>query len=973
MSTAPRISVPLSDGWSVPLFLEQLAWVGTNARVISAVGPEGLVRSFMRSESATAHIHFGPVGFVDITGMRKAVGKVTGGKGLRHLVMWSPSADGVVRSQETPSAIVWDGSLEDAVFRRLDKGMTVPLLPEWREALVTELVNRRLVVPWNTWSWDGAAGPVGFDVGVTDDQLRAVVGEMVRAGELAIPDGLPGPAQFVENYAGQVTAYLSDWGKTMAEHLLARTGVRHDPGSELPALLTDLKRPLFRTQADACAAILKTYEAGDRAVWLSGTTGVGKTSMGLAVGRALIEGGSGRILAMVPPHLLKKWEREAKTVLPDVAVHQVNSWQDALAAIPDLSRQPETSELWLVGRDQAKYSHFWRPCFGQSRARARRLRRTLRSEEAPDVPEVVLTCPDCGEVLARHTGRKKATWVFLGEEDFANRTTRNAWCPKCHASLWEATGPRRVSFAKIWKRGIRGRQPFDLLILDESHEEKGDSEQGRTFGRLVPLARRVLLQSGTLIGGKASDLFFLLARTIPDRLKAHGYQYEEPMGFVKAYGSRVFRFESNTNGKMAREGGARHEAGNEKPGIHPAVYGDWLMPRTVFVSLEDVGVDLPPYEERVMQLGMSEEQVLVYQAAIASAKQAIFQRLFANGKTEWSEELDKRLLQYIVQFALAFPDRTWSSTPATLRDGTLLWDGSMTVPESELTPKEDWLWRYAVAERARQRRVMVYVQNTQTYDVSVRLGQVMAKHGLRVARLTRAVRPEEREDWLAERAQRGVDVVVTHPRLVSTGLDFTGKSNFPSLVFGQTGYNLNELRQASGRSWRIGQTEPVEVTYLAYKDTIQTVALQLMGAKLVAAQALEGKFSEDGLSSLGYSQNDALKLAKALFDEIEDVADLGAVWRVIGDGEKVSAPALVSADMPLTRAEGTPEPILAPVIVPLGRPVALPAPMVQANEVGGALSQAAVPRRPVSKSESRRRDEMRRLYGGGLFGEEWAS
>jgi hypothetical protein len=50
--------------------------------------------------------------------------------------------------------------------------------------------------------------------------------------------------------------------------------------------------------------------------------------------------------------------------------------------------------------------------------------------------------------------------------------------------------------------------------------------------------------------------------------------------------------------------------------------------------------------------------------------------------------------------------------------------------------------------------------------------------------------------------QAGVEVVVCHPKLVETGLDLLA---FPTLYFYETGYSLHTLRQASRRSWRIGQ------------------------------------------------------------------------------------------------------------------------------------------------------------------------
>jgi hypothetical protein len=41
-------------------------------------------------------------------------------------------------------------------------------------------------------------------------------------------------------------------------------------------------------------------------------------------------------------------------------------------------------------------------------------------------------------------------------------------------------------------------------------------------------------------------------------------------------------------------------------------------------------------------------------------------------------------------------------------------------------------------------------------------------------------------------------------------------------------------------TWRVGQTKPVEVIFSSYKDTLEDLALSLMGRKLYAAQLLYG-------------------------------------------------------------------------------------------------------------------------------------
>ena len=69
----------------------------------------------------------------------------------------------------------------------------------------------------------------------------------------------------------------------------------------------------------------------------------------------------------------------------------------------------------------------------------------------------------------------------------------------------------------------------------------------------------------------------------------------------------------------------------------------------------------------------------------------------------------------------------------------------------------------------------------------------------------------EREEWI--QSFKG-DVLITHPRNVQTGLDLI---QFPEVVWYQQDYSVYVVRQASRRSWRIGQKDPVNVHHLYYK------------------------------------------------------------------------------------------------------------------------------------------------------------
>jgi len=144
--------------------------------------------------------------------------------------------------------------------------------------------------------------------------------------------------------------------------------------------------------------------------------------------------------------------------------------------------------------------------------------------------------------------------------------------------------------------------------------------------------------------------------------------------------------------------------------------------------------------------------------------------------------------------------------------------------------------------------------------------------------LTTDVPPESRESWYERQLCAGVQAVICHPKLVQTGLDLI---DFPTILFYETGYSIYVLRQASRRSWRIGQRLPVKVKYLHYAETMQESCLRLMGKKLLVSLAMEGKFSSEGLQAINDEDDILMAMARELVTEkgIGESAD--AVWATV--------------------------------------------------------------------------------------------
>jgi hypothetical protein len=233
---------------------------------------------------------------------------------------------------------------------------------------------------------------------------------------------------------------------------------------------------------------------------------------------------------------------------------------------------------------------------------------------------------------------------------------------------------------------------------------------------------------------------------------------------------------------------------------------------------------------------------------------------------------------------LAYPDRPFGFgdligrefNPETQRREPFLIASTPDLDQNFVYAKERRLIEEIKSSIERGRSVQVFAVYTQKRDVTRRLESILAKEGIRVAVLTTEVAPEQRESWYERQLQAGMQVCIAHPRLVQTGLDLWAMAD---IFFAETGYSIYTLRQASRRSWRIGQKRNVNVKFFYYAGTMQEACLRLMGKKLLVSLAMEGKFATDGLQAIDDGDDILMTMARELVMEkgIGETAD--AVWK----------------------------------------------------------------------------------------------
>jgi superfamily II DNA or RNA helicase len=661
--------------------------------------------------------------------------------------------------------------------------------------------------------------------------------------------------------------------------------------------LRELLRQPFPAQTIAIMGLAKRWEHARTAMVIA-ECGTGKTLISLGGIHVHTAGEPFTALAMVPPHLVEKWAREAFLTLPGIRVfviddfrnggdeskaHGVNEVQlrkrqiireglrTTLSELRLRGSSPNSRQRWMslcrrsslfiVGRERAKLGYFWRHAY-------------QLPHSGPYMGCVVNA--DTGRPVVVESGRLTAA-------DFDNvklaeivERRGDKLCRPMHSALWQADSDKIRRMAPIEFIGRYMRGWFDYAICDEIHQLAGDTAQGNALGTLAACASRIVGLTGTLLGGFADDLFNTLFRLEAGKMKQHGYEWGTTgrSAFTQDYGvlETITKVEPADNrcSKAKTTSSIRR-----KPGASPLLFGEFLMQLCAFVFLEDISDELPPYEESYISVPMDDDMREAYQELEEDMREALKKH-----------RGNRCVLSTMLNTLLVYPDHPHGlgTLYGSEFDSELKRKVSFVIaeprdlPQDRLYSKERRLLQEIKMELAQGRRCQVFAVYTHKHDVTARLQKILSDEGIRSAVLRATVGTSKREAWYARQLESGVQVVIAHPKLVETGLDLL---EFPTIIFYESGYSLHTLRQASRRSWRIGQKSPVRVKFMCQEGTMQTACLRHMGKKLLVALTMEGKFAGEGLQSIDEDDDMLSAMARELVERngIGETAD--AVWKAL--------------------------------------------------------------------------------------------
>lgn len=489
-------------------------------------------------------------------------------------------------------------------------------------------------------------------------------------------------------------------------------------------------------------------------------------------------------------------------------------------------------------------------------------------------------CSECGESLWKHYVPTRYScfkeWTVY-EEKLLDAIRSNNQYEVNRVKLEQPEirkrkgNPRKVAAIQYIKRKMKNF--FDIAVIDELHKLKGsNSAQGNSLAGLVAASKKCIAGTGTLFGGKAEDIYSLLWRLFPHEMVQYGFKYNENMKFNYEFGNvekiTYSKKGSNKefNNKNSHGGILRAPSLKVKPGISPFILGMFLLHNTVLLRLLDVWmnpvelVDVPtilvPMNKELEEA--NKDMTYHFEKAISMYK--------SDGKS------GALYLSYS-QTGVSYPDNPFTYPDITLKTDKgreLIWSPHKLDP-SNLLPKEQEIIKVLQQEVNENRPSIVYVCDTGSSkagrDVQPRLKKVFEENveGANVAILrSNTVAADSRTEWIAQKVNNGVNIIICSIRLVEVGIDLIMT---PTIMFYQFDWSMFIMAQAAKRAFRIGQEQECRLFYFAYSNSFQEAMAQLIAEKNRASQAINGTVSSEGLSAM---LGDSGDLQTALIKQIQN-------------------------------------------------------------------------------------------------------
>ncbi len=823
----------------------------------------------------------------------------------------------------------------DELYAELDRKLSVPLIPEFKDYFISELINRKLLQQLTVYSLGLKFEAWHMKISEDESEVTKVLEDGLKSGAITIPGTKSGNLAVFNNIK-TFTQYLDEFGSVVAERIKNCFPPRFNPAEEPVApeitevndcVRSNAGYSLFDAQLGAAEALKRQLET-DKMALLVAECGTGKTKIGSAALYAYQHGNPGRKVynkafnvVICPSHITGKWVREIHETIPNSYAMHVTSMAE-VDGLYNYYRQENKYVYCILSKETARNGYMRKPSVKWNRIKHG------------------FECPHCGYVQEMDVLVDGSRYTVKADAGFfLNENSKNHKCQnkKCQQVLWSMVNskdlaPARNDWVRIGSYGFIhrkfARQAFDMckseaaaekiaevvknpdgvfpapgafdrfplssyikkkirridgLIVDELHQYSGESAQGQAMAELAGISSKVIGMTATLVNGYAKGIFYLLFRLKSHLMLLDNQKYEASRDFCLQYGvvEELYQVEQTNAFNSTSKATKRKVREKFLPGISPLVYSRFLLENAVFLSLADMGKELPDYEEIPLFCEMTDEIKEEY-----SRLENEFKKIMKNNK-----QIANRILSSYMNLLSAYPDQPYGHNPIynPFRKAE---EEALIIPKdfgdiNTILPKDDKVIELIERKVAAGENVIIYTAWTRL-DSQDKMFKTLNEKGIPTVILKPSIEPIKREEWVDKRLKKGIRVLITNPALVETGLDLNA---FTTLIFYNIAYNLYIFRQASRRSWRINQTAPkVEVYMFYYKDTMQQRALRLMASKLSAATVIEGNISEEGLAAMSDCEDLTTQLAKELMsglkENVDELADSFKKMAILGNREQ---------------------------------------------------------------------------------------
>lgn len=631
---------------------------------------------------------------------------------------------------------------------------------------------------------------------------------------------------------------------------------------------------------------------------------------------------------MCPPQLNEQWGREIKKIIPDAEVYVIHKTDELIKIhqkFKDGILKEDKKYFFVISFTVMRNSYAVRNAvntqgrgvFSGNKAELRTFKEKIKGLRCPTCGAIQTTEKNIREKLDAEGNYIRTSDITVASDyNFSSHKVSNRHCVDCGDVLFTPNSPRRFAGFKDWVNSIekplieaikddnmaelfriqdlslsddnlikgkgkglcikrigaadyisrRMKNFFDVGVIDEVHECKaGNSNQGVAAGQFAAACKKVIAGTGTLIGGYASDVYFVLCRIFPELMIKDGYDNSSSTLFEKEFGNIETKLFEPLDDSFKKTGAAlsQKETTKKVPGISPFVYSRYLMQSCINLSLDEVWEDPVKLENHPTTLvEMSPELEDIYKKMSDAFEDVI-------GKTHSPRQKGMLTLQFLqagvslIDNPFTYPDITVTMDLGNELETIDIFKNVNTFDDTKLLPKEEKFVEIVKQEKNEKRPVIVYVTDTGSTnadrDLQPRLKKVCDMSGIKAAVLrSNTTKVNKRTEWIEDQINnKHVDVIILNMDLVKVGVNLTIT---PTIIFYQLNWSLFTLNQAARRHWRIGQTQECRTYYLAYQDTFQESRALLVAKKNRATEMLNGKISSDGLSQMLGDEGDILSV-----------------------------------------------------------------------------------------------------------------